>query len=112
MTLKVLNPIPGGATHISYRRAARYIRAGRAELIKGGLLRFREDHHANRAAAAQRHTCGGYDRGVRNGIATDEQLAGVPIVKPRELTAPRGRLNPRPMYMRASDVNGTNCARA
>jgi len=74
--------------------------------VKGGLLRFRDDHHANLAAANQRHTCGGYDRGAKNGVASDDQLAGIPIVNPRDLLAPRGRLVSRPLFMRASDVNG------
>lgn len=84
------------------------MRDGRAEFTRGGQLRFRDDHHASKSAENSRHTCGGYDRGAKSGIASDKQLAGIPIVKPRELTAPRGRLTPRPMFMRAADVNGTN----
>ena len=110
VTVKILNPILGGATRTNYKRALRYVKAGRAEFVRGDL-RFRIEHHADRAAEA-RHSCGGYDSSVKSGsIATDEQLAGVPIVKPRELTAPRGRLNRRPMQMSAAEVNGTRFAR-
>lgn len=109
MTVKILNPLPGGRTRASFKQAMRYVKAGRGEFVKG-CLRFHMEHPGHRAAEMQ-HTCGGYDRSARSGaVATDEQLAGVPIVKPRELTAPRGRFVPKPLFMRAADVNGTRNA--
>lgn len=112
MTIKVLNPLPGGATQVGERRAARYIKSGRATLTSDGMLKFNSVHRLNTMAAeTHRHTDGGYHVASHRGIATDKQLAGVPIVKPRELTAPRGRFVPKPLFMRAADVNGTRFAR-
>jgi len=107
MQIKIENPAAGMNPTCSVKRALRYVKSGRAEFVRGGVLRFRGEHHAN-LAANQHHTCGGYDRSARGGaVASDKQMAGVPIVKPRELIAPRGRLVPRPKFMRAADVNGT-----
>lgn len=120
MTVKILNPLPGGASHIGEKRAARHVRRGIADWVGDNSISFREAHHRRRAAesnsgqrlaerlATMGETAGGYHVASHRGIASDKQLAGIPIVKPRELTAPRGRLTPRPMFMRAADVNGTN----
>lgn len=124
MTVKILNPLPGGASHIGEKRAARHVRRGIADWVGDNSIRFREAHHRRRAAESNsgqqlekkiaefKRTAGDYDKASHGGIASSEQLAGIPIVKPRELTAPKGRLNPRPMFMRAADVNGTNRAHA
>ncbi len=100
-----MNPLPGGATRVSARRAIRYIKAGRAEIV-GECIRFLEEHHAHQAAArlnAGRHTAGGYDR-VRRRI-TLEEMSNIPIISPREMVAPVGRLVQRPRRMTAAQVN-------
>jgi hypothetical protein len=109
MSIRILNPVPGGATHIGLKRAQRYIKSGCAVLIGGKCLRFNEAHHARKAAQASaispKHTDGGYNRAASSGIASARQLAGIPVVNGRELTAPRKRLVQRPLYMRAALVN-------
>ncbi len=105
MTVKILNPIAGGATHIGVKRAIRFIKSGRAEIV-GECLRFIEDHHARQAALKSsqgRHTAGGYDR-VRRRI-TLEEMSNIPIISPREMVAPIGRLIPRPRRMSVAQVN-------
>lgn len=112
MIVRILNPVPGGATHIGLKRAQRYIKSGCATLVGGNCLRFNEAHHARRAAQqsansqiSARHTDGGYSRAENTGIASAKQLAGIPVVNGRELTAPSKRLVQRPLYMRAAYVN-------
>lgn len=95
MKIKILNPVPGGATEIGMERAKRYVRAGRAVLI-GGSLRFHVEHHGHRSAqqAAIRHTDGGYSRACGRGVATDQELANIPVINGRELIAPARKANP------------------
>ena len=113
MKVKIQNPQPGGFTHVGLKRAERHVKRGIAVWIDPATkqaIRFVESDHRRRAATASaaRLGAGGYDRHTHGGpIASDRQMAGVPIVNPRDLIAPRRRLTQRPLFMRAADVNGT-----
>lgn len=109
MVIKILNPTPGGATHIGIERAKRHVRNGRAQWEGGAAIRFIAEHH--RGLAARRDSqlrveiATNLDRAVNQGMASNRQMRGVPIINSRELLAPVGKLRPRPPYMRAADVN-------
>jgi hypothetical protein len=79
MTIKILNPLPGGFTHVGLRRAKRHVRQGRAVFV-GDALQFTERHHGHEAAlqSNERHTAGGYDK-VRR-MMTSRELRGIPVV--------------------------------
>jgi hypothetical protein len=50
--VKILNPLPGGASHIGLGRAERYARKGRLTFISAHTVRFVESHHAGLSALA------------------------------------------------------------
>jgi hypothetical protein len=91
---------------VGIKRAQRYIKAGKAEMV-GPLLRFIEEHHAHRSVVENfeiRHTQGGYDR-VRRRM-TDREMKAIPIINPHEMLAPVGRLVQKPKRMSVAAVNG------
>lgn len=106
-TIRIANAQPGTATHIGIKRALRYISDGRAAII-GRELHFHVEHHAHQSTIAQnekRLTNRGYDHDSHTRIAQLDQMAGVPIINPHELLAPRGRRNPRSPRMRAWPIS-------
>jgi hypothetical protein len=81
-TVKILNPVPGGASHISIVRAQRYARQGRLSFVSAHTARFVETHHHLSATAAalktdyERQT--NYDRIHR--MMTREEIRGIPVI--------------------------------
>lgn len=107
---KILNPVNGGHPFCGPARAAKYIRQGRAILVRELVIRFVEQDHRHVSAVVsndEKERRMNYDIASETGVASALQLAGIPIVSAREMLAPRGRLISRPKFMRVADVNGT-----
>jgi len=107
MLIAILNPVIGGVNRVGAGRAARLVKSGRAEWDgKPGQspIRFKQSHHrhiaAQKQAALPRE---GYDR--MNRLLTYEELAALPVVKPRELVAPRGKRVIRPQIISVAATN-------
>ena len=70
--IRIVNPSPGGATHLGYGHARRKVRQGRAEWIKGQpAIRLLHSHQNTPESAL------GYDRDQR--IRTRHELKHVPF---------------------------------
>lgn len=79
---KILNPVNGGNPFCSAKRAAKYLRQGRAVLVREFVIRFVEaDHRHKKAAktAAEVERCIGYDVTVGAGCLTQRQAKGIPF---------------------------------
>lgn len=88
----ILNPLDGGNAFCTDKRAQKYIRQGRAVLVRHFTIRFVESDHRHRAAhisaeeAARRVQ---YDRVIENGFIARRQTKGIPFIGDRELVYAR-----------------------
>lgn len=79
----ILNPTDGGSSFCTDKRAQKYIRQGRAVLVRQFMIRFVESDHRHRAAqvsaeeAARRVQ---YDRVIERGFITIREAKGLPFV--------------------------------
>lgn len=104
-TIRILNPMPGGVTRIPLEKAVKHVARGAARwvTVKGGERTIEFGGH-------QRDTAERVQRQIHSTIATDDQMAELPLLKPREMLAPSPRkhfwskssVDPR---FRVSDVN-------
>lgn len=79
---KILNPVNGGNPFCSDKRAARYLRQGRAVLAREFVIRFVETDHRHKKAemtALEAQLCVGYDVQVNSGRLTQRQAKGIPF---------------------------------
>lgn len=79
---KILNPVNGGNPFISPKRAEKYIRQGRAELVREFVIRFVDQDHRHKKAemtSLQAAQCCGYDVATGVGILNQRQARGIPF---------------------------------
>jgi hypothetical protein len=92
----VLNPLPGGVTHLSPERAFHHVQSGAAawRLSAGGpVIEFIGSRHDAAARMAAYHQARNLDAAVGSGIASHDQIAALPAVRPADLLAPSPRRN-------------------
>jgi hypothetical protein len=86
-TVKIENPLPGGARYTNLHAAHRHVARGRAVWVGLRALRFLGGAGRQRAEAVTQaqidRTAQGYDR--VNRVMSIEELAGIPVVCPRRL---------------------------
>lgn len=86
-TVRILNHLPGGRAVCGHKHALRYLKQGRAVLHAGTqkdpqVIRFIESDHRHKKAAftlAELLQHRNYDHGARNGVASIEQIQGLPV---------------------------------
>lgn len=87
MAIQISNPIDGGATHVTRKRAEKHVRSGIAEWSGTNSIRFIESHHRVRSAQSSQ----GYYTAGRLRIATAREMKAIPVVNGRELLAPSAK---------------------
>lgn len=83
--VKILNPVAGGASGLSYSHARRYVRQGRAEWIKGAnAIRFLDQDHRHQSAGRllRAQTACGYDA---RGMLLLGEIKRLPCVNAEQL---------------------------
>lgn len=105
VSVRILNPIPGGVTRLSLEACVRHVARGAAEWVTaaGGERCIEFGGHAREAAERTQ-------REIHSTPASDAEMKALPLLKPREMIAPvqkrhfgsKASVNPR---FRVSDVN-------
>ena len=88
----IINPVDGGNAFCTDKRAEKYIRQGRAVLVRRFAIRFVESDHRHRAAQISAEEAGrrvAYDRVIENGFIARHQTKGIPFIGDRELVYAR-----------------------
>lgn len=105
VSVRILNPLPGGVTRLSLEAAARHAQRGAAEWVTaaGGERCIEFGGHQRAAAEATQ-------RQIHSTLATDEEMQHLPLLKLHEVIAPSPRrhfFSKRSVdtRFRASDVN-------
>lgn len=83
VSVRILNPIPGGVTRLSLEACVRHVARGAAEWVTaaGGERCIEFGGHAREAAERTQ-------REIHSTIALDAQIRELPLLKPREMLAP------------------------
>ena len=82
--VRIVNPVPFGASSIGREHAERYLRSGRAEWASPGAIRFAEsDYRYQMAAQTARETGRNYDR--QSQVRTLSEIRNIPVLFPGKL---------------------------